>query len=395
MSPTSLWESERLTLTESIDMTVASLVAYGQQYRHWAAAFSGGKDSTALVTLLAHLIAEGDVPRPESLTVLYADTRLELPPLQQSALAVLTELERRGIKTQVVLPVLDDRFFVYVFGRGVPPPSNTFRWCTPQMKVEPMMEALRGLRDQTGEKILMLTGVRLGESAARDARISVSCGKNGAECGQGWLQVSTPESVADTLAPLLHWRVCLVWSWLTYHAPALGWDTRLIAETYGFVDEAHEANTRTGCVGCNLASRDTALENLLRLPQWEYLRPLLRLRPLYAELKKARNRLRKGGDERRKDGTLAANPMRMGPLTFEARRWGLQQVLGIQEEVNAAARSAGRPEISLIDDTERARIQELIGAETWPQGWDGSEVRADVLLPEVIGEGIVQPILWE
>ena len=395
MSPVSLWESERMTLAESIDLTLASLRAYGERYRHWAVAYSGGKDSTALVTLLAHLIEEGDIPRPETLTVLYADTRLELPPLQASALRVLAEMAGRGYRSQVVLPAMDDRFMVYLLGRGVPPPSNTFRWCTAQLKIEPMMAALRGLRDATGEKILMLTGVRLGESAVRDARISLSCGRNGAECGQGWFQTSTPEAVADTLAPLLHWRVCLVWSWLTYHAPAHGWDTRPIAETYGYVDEAHEVSVRTGCVGCNLASRDTALENLLRLPQWEYLSPLLRLRPLYAELKKARNRLRKAGDERRRDGSLVTNPMRMGPLTLGARRWGLSKVLDLQAEVNAWAIATERPQVSLINEEEQARIEALIAARTWPQGWDGSEVRADVLLPEVIAEGIVQPILWE
>src|SRR3978361_1949575 len=101
---------------------------------------------------------------------------------------MLTELERRGVKTQVVLPEMDDRFYVYMFGRGVPPPSNTFRWCTSQLKIEPMAAALRTLRDETGEKFLMLTGVRVGESAARDQRIAVTCGKNGSECGQGWFQ---------------------------------------------------------------------------------------------------------------------------------------------------------------------------------------------------------------
>lgn len=392
MRQPSLWEDERLSLADSLAMTADSLRAYGERYRHWAVAFSGGKDSSTAVTVVAHLIAAGDVPRPESLTVLYADTRMELPPLQACAMAMLAELERRGFRTKVVLPKLDDRFFVYMLGRGVPPPKNRFRWCTPQIKVEPMMRAMRSLREEAGEKILMLTGVRIGESAARDARIALSCGRDGAECGQGWFQESTPEAVADTLAPILHWRVCLVWRWLAYQAPALGFPTRQIAEAYGG-DEAEEINARTGCVGCNLASRDVALDAVLRLPQWAYLHPLKRLRPLYTELTKARNRLRKSGDERRKDGSLALNPMRLGPLTFEARRYGLSAVLEIQEEVNAAARAQERPEIFLIDGEERARIEELIAAGTWPRGWDGREVRGDLLLPQVMGEGIVQGLL--
>jgi DNA sulfur modification protein DndC len=199
----SFWEAERLTLERSIELTIETLRVYGSLYRHWAIAYSGGKDSTATVTLVYHLIATGQIPTPQSLTVIYADTRMELPPLHACAMTILAELEQSGVKTRIVLPTLDNRFFVYMFGRGVPAPKNRFRWCTPRLKVEPMEAALQELRDQSGEKILMLTGVRLGESAARDQRIALSCSRDGAECGQGWFQSSTPQSIADVLAPLL------------------------------------------------------------------------------------------------------------------------------------------------------------------------------------------------
>lgn len=387
----SLWEGERLTMERSIALTVESLSAYGPLYKHWAVAYSGGKDSTATVTLVAHLIESGQIPAPESLTILYADTRMELPPLHACAMTVLGELQQRGIHTRVVLPALDDRFFVYLFGRGVPAPKNRFRWCTPQLKVEPMEAALQELRDNYGEKYLMLTGVRLGESAARDQRIALSCSKDGGECGQGWFQTQTPASVADTLAPLLHWRVCHVWDWLTFHAPGSGFSTQMVAEAYGG-DEAEELNARTGCVGCNLASKDVALDAILRLPQWAYLAPFKRLKPLYQNLIRPRNRLRKNG-ERNKDGSLSANPMRMGPYTMEARRYGLAQVLDIQEQVNLAARTQGRPSVDLINEEEHARILELIEANTWPDRWTGDEVRADALVAQILGEGISQPLL--
>jgi DNA sulfur modification protein DndC len=138
---------------------------------------------------------------------------------------------------------------------------------------------------------------------------------------------------------------------LETYAPELGFPTKVIADAYGG-DEAEEINARTGCVGCNLASRDTALESVIKSPSWSYLAPLLDLRPLYAELKKPHNRLRKDGTERRKDGQLVANPQRMGPLTMEARRMGLARVLDIQNRVNATALAAGRPEISLINPEE-------------------------------------------
>jgi DNA sulfur modification protein DndC len=61
--------------------------------------FSGGKDSSATVTAVVHLIATGRVKPPKSLTVLYADTRMELPPLHECAMRILGELRERGIKT--------------------------------------------------------------------------------------------------------------------------------------------------------------------------------------------------------------------------------------------------------------------------------------------------------
>lgn len=373
--PVSLWEDERLTMERSIDLTIESLTAYGSLYKHWAIAYSGGKDSTATVTLVAHLIETGKIPTPESLTVLYADTRMELPPLHACAMTILSELQERGITTQIVLPALDDRMFVYMFGRGVPAPKNLFRWCTPQLKIEPMEKALLALREQYQEKFLMLTGVRVGESAARDQRIALSCSKDGAECGQGWFQVSTPASVADTLAPLLHWRVCHIWDWLTFYAPDYGFSTGMVAEAYGG-DEAEEINARTGCVGCNLASKDVALDAILKLPQWAYLAPFKRLKPLYQQLVQPQYRLRKI-DEVKKDGTPSANPNRMGPYTMDARRYGLSVVLGIQEEINAAAGAQGRPTVDLINEEEHARILALIEANTWPYRWSGTEETGD------------------
>lgn len=388
----SLFESERMTVEDAIDLTAASLVAYGERYDDWAIAYSGGKDSSATVAVVLHLIETGRVPRPRSLTVLYADTRMELPPLQSAAMGVLAEVERRGFATQVVLPPLDDRWFVYILGRGVPPAKHNFRWCTPQLKIEPMLAALAARRAALGRKLLMVTGVRVGESAKRDERIAVACGKDGAECGQGWLQVADADAIADTLAPLLHWRVCHVWDWLSGLVARHGFPTEAVAQVYGG-DEAEEINARTGCIQCPLASRDTALDHLLVRAEWAHLAPLKRLRPLYEELRRPKYRLRKNGDERRKDGSLSANPMRMGPLTIEARCWALDQVLGLQEEINRAAAVHARPPVVLINEEERARIGELIAANTWPQGWDGTERTGDVLLPQVMREGVTQALL--
>ncbi len=363
----SLLDGEQLQLDDAIDLSIESLAIYGSRYPHWAIAYSGGKDSTATVAFVAWTIKTGRVAAPETLTVLYADTRMELSPLQQGAMRMLAALRADGFTAQVILPAIDERFYVYMLGRGVPPPSNTFRWCTSQIKIKPMLKTLRNLQDQAGQKYLMLTGVRLGESAVRDQRIALSCSsRNSGECGQGWFQHTTPEAVADTLAPLLHWRLCHVYDWL-YCDDRHGYDVHSIATIYG------DGDVRTGCVGCNLASHDTALERLIRHPEWSHLSPLLELRSLYVELKRPKWRKRKAFPELRKDGRYSINAQRMGPLTMPGRAYGLERILDIQR----------RADVDLINSDEEARIRELWRLNTWPQKWSDVDIAADVPISRI------------
>jgi len=386
----------RSTLQEQQEMTIQSMNAYGARYKHWVFAWSGGKDSSATLTFILYLIESKQIEPPKEITVCLADTHLELLPLWFSAMQIIAKLKSKGINVRIVEPDLDNRFFVYMLGRGVPPPSNTFRWCTPKLKIGPMMDALQDIYDKSGEKFLLITGVRQGESAQRDGRIAMSCGKDGAECGQGWYQLTAPDEICDKLAPLLHWRVCSVWDWLKVFAPMPqygGWPTAAIADSYGG-DLAEEKNARTGCVGCNLASKDTSLILTIKNPKWKYLNPLMRLRGIYTELKKPRTRLRKTEPQLKKDGTLQKNQNRMGPLTFESRLWALDQILKIQHEINEVALREGKPTMMLINEQEEMRIRELIALETWPQGWTGDEKRADEPYLQRFSNGSIQSDLF-
>jgi DNA sulfur modification protein DndC len=395
MRTRSFFEDQRLTLDHAIELTRQSLLAYIAPYERIAIAFSGGKDSTTVLTLLLHFIASGLLPlRYEQLTVLYADTRLELPMLHQAAQGLLEVARQRGCRVEVVQPPLDDRFFVRMLGRGYPPPNNGFRWCVGLLKIEPMQAALRAVYAQTGGKFLTLTGMRIGESAVRDQRIALACSRNDGECSQGWFQHTTPASIADVLAPILHFRICHVGDWLMFQAPSLGFPTLPVIEAYGAgIGDTEQLAARTGCIRCPVAGHDTTLDRVIKTPRWSYLKPFTRLWEVYEKLASPRCRLRKQG-ERLKSGKLGKRPMRVGPLTMEARRWGVEQVLAIQDEVNQAARALGRPEVVILSPEEAARIKELIAANTWPELWDGSEVRGDALIDQVVAEGIVQPILF-
>lgn len=386
-----------------MEITLASLRSYAAAHDDWVMAWSGGKDSTALITLVIYLIESGQLAQPKTLTILYADTRQELPPLQAAAEQIMEGLRRRGnyIRFEIVRAPMDKRFLVYILGRGVPPPNNnTLRWCTRQIKVDPMAAAVEARIAEIDGNVLMLTGVRQGESAVRDARIEMSCSKDGGECGQGWYQQVLPNSKGirgriATLVPLLHWRVCNIWDWLKIFAPMPeygGWATSMLADAYGG-DEAEELNARTGCIGCPLTNKDMALDNIVRMPGWEHLAPLQDIKPIYRALREPQHRLKKTGLNG--DGTVATakNKQRMGPLTFEARLWALECILGIQAEVNFNAGRLGRPGVDLLNDDEVTRIRQLITAGTWPNGWEGDEPLADTPMDTVHPDGSIQPLL--
>ena len=84
--------------------------------------------------------------------------------------------------------------------------------------------------------------------------------------------------------------------------------------------------------------------------------------------------------------------MRKGPLTLTARAEALERILAIQSEVNA--HHAAMPAVDILNAEEEARIRQLIAAGTWPDGWDGTEVQGDVLLPEIMANGSVQEVLF-
>ncbi|MBF2715706.1 phosphoadenosine phosphosulfate reductase family protein [Agrobacterium vitis] len=398
--PTLFGGAAKLAYDDAVEMTLQSMQAYGKDHDHWVFAFSGGKDSTATLTVVIHLVDAGLLPMPKTISVLYADTRMELTPLSIAAASLLDRLRARGIHCETVYAPMDHRFLVYMLGRGVPPPNNnTFRWCTRQIKVEPMTAALERRINELDGSILMITGVRQGESAIRDGRIAMSCGKDGAECGQGWYQQVVPEAKGikgriATLAPILHWRVCNVFDWLKIYArmEAYGaWDTVAVVDAYGG-DEAQEINARTGCIGCPLATKDLGLMTVIRVPYWSYIEPLMGLKPIYRELREPRNRLKKTGIDSNGDVATAKNKQRMGPLTFEARLNALDRILSIQSQINVEALRLGRPFVDILNAEEEARIRELIALKTWPNGWDGDEPIADTPMDTVFADGSVQPL---
>lgn len=396
-----LFGIEKISIGDCQDLTIQSLKAYAYSHRHWVIAWSGGKDSTATMTLIIYLILSGQIEQPETLTVMYADTRMELPPLQISAYNMIKHIDAMKLpwlKTQVVTTDIEHRFFVYMLGRGVPPPSNTMRWCTGMIKIFPMQESISKEFETRNEKVLTITGVRMGESAIRDGRLSMACTKNGAECGQGWYMNTLDNKVTATIAPIIHWRVCNVWDWLQYYAPQKkygGWDTSILAQAYGG-DKVNEVNARTGCNGCPLANHDTALDAILKIypEEWGYLNPLSKLRPIYREMRSFKYRIRKHG-ETNKDGKLSMNPFRVGPLTMDARKHFLTKILSVQDEINLQALAEGKPFVDFLNIEEIESIRWHWENNIWPQKWTGNEPLATAIFNQKFHDGSVILNLFE
>lgn len=362
-----IFEASKMTLAEAMAETIASLNEYGSRFPHWVFTFSGGKDSTVTVSFAAWAIRSGLVKRPKSLRVLNSDTGIELIPLHLGARQFLSELENDGFIFQIVKPELDNRVFVAILGRGLPPFNNGRRTCTRLLKADPMTKAVAKLAtEQDVTETLFISGVRLGESRSRDERIAVSCSTDSGECGQGWFQNQFNDWGYASLSPIVHWRVCNVFDWLYFEQDKHGYSIDGVLEVYG------DEDLRTGCMACFAVEQDRPLIKVSKTAKWAHLGILLELYDVYEWLNRPENRLRKPLTFN-KDGSICQKSGFIGPLTMEARRIGLEWVLDIQ-------RRAG---VVLIDDEELTRIYWHWENNTWPKGWTGDEPRADVLLPRV------------
>jgi 3'-phosphoadenosine 5'-phosphosulfate sulfotransferase (PAPS reductase)/FAD synthetase len=109
----------------------------------WICSYSGGKDSTSLVTWIEWLRRKGwisvDQPR-----LVMSDTDAEYPFLMEVSRLLTTLLEKHGWIFDIVKPPIHKKLYNAIFGRGVPPvhPSHRkrMRWCTNATKVQPMGE---------------------------------------------------------------------------------------------------------------------------------------------------------------------------------------------------------------------------------------------------------------
>lgn len=222
-----------------------------KRFQHIVVLFSGGKDSSTV----AHLAMQAEI---DNLTIVYADTLVEIPALHSAAMKVLQLFGKAGIRTLVVTPEPAETFWHNVLINGYPPPHSRFRWCVRRLKVNPVKRFLRSLPGT----VAVLSGSRVGESQVR-AQLML-------RRPQGEHFEGVPE--AEVHYPIREWDTEEVWSYLLSRK---GEWADVFEELYWLYDGTGECawrpdgtgycnGTRTGCWVCTVVKHDRALHHLER-----------------------------------------------------------------------------------------------------------------------------------
>lgn len=338
--------------------------------RPWIIGFSGGKDSTVLLTLvwIALRRIKEEFPAPFQLRrpvyVVCNDTMVENPIISTYVEDVLTKIEKearnQGIPVFVkkTTPKLEESFWINVIGKGYPVPNNTFRWCTDRLKIRPTSNFLLEKIDEMGEAIVLL-GTRYDESATREKSMK----KHEVKGNRLSKHSNTPNTFV--FAPIKELMLEEVWYIINAVPSPWGYDNNILYQIYSdasaddyecptvVTNKKHSScgQSRFGCWTCTVVKQDKSMSALIENGK-EWMKPLLDYRN---ELVDGRNKPENRSKYRR-NGAVSVddegNPL--GTYRDEYKAKLLRQLLEIQFEVQKE-----RPHITLITNQELIAIQVL------------------------------------
>lgn len=324
-------------------------------------AYSGGKDSTSLVTWIEWLRRAGWIscPRPR---LVISDTEVEYPFLRRVAKDLQELLQKTGWLCEEVRPRRKDKLYCAIFGRGVPPVlpmAKRMRWCTRATKVDPMKRFKNTLGD-----VLTLTGLRWGESKMRDEKMLKGGCVAGGECG-------IPNPGNDTYSPIVNWTDCQVMDWLNGHVavrksmPEVFEVTRTLLDVYNvkkqtiktlFGEQTKVTMLRFGCIGCPAVGKDKPARFFEAInPEYRHLR---RLYVLWEQCRDRRNRINRQNEETKVG--FGFTPRRIhGPIKMEARKKLFEVLLDIQKKSG----------VTLVSRSDIRFIRKCWTDDVYPRGW--------------------------
>ncbi|EHJ9984793.1 DNA phosphorothioation system sulfurtransferase DndC [Vibrio alginolyticus] len=400
---------------------------YCADKRPWVIGYSGGKDSSAVMSLV-YLALLGLEPkdRHKPVFVVSSDTLVETPVVVnhiKDSLAAIEKGAKRDnlpITCHKVVPKDNQTFWANLLGKGYPAPTRSFRWCTERMKIDPVSDFIKSKVSQFDEVIVVL-GSRSQESASR-AQVIAKHKIDGSRLAR-----HTTLANAFIFTPIDTWGVDDVWKLLrlchletkqTPYGPKniwidkydLEWENpwggknlvlwNLYKDSSGqgecpmVIDETTPScgNSRFGCWTCTVVTKDRAMESLIQNGE-EWMAPLLEFRNKLsmttdpANKEEYRNHKRRTGKvsyQYAKEGEDIATERKHvpGPYWLKYRRQWLRELL----ELNKKFKAEGR-EIELITVPELHAIrQEWIHDPNEPD-WDDS-------LPKIFKEVYGYDLDW-
>ncbi len=332
------------------DIIKEIMIVYKHDSRPWLIGYSGGKDSTLLVSLVYEAmkrITQTGAVMHKDIYVITSDTMVENPIVKDYMHSSSNSINQAAtddhlkIKARIIYPEPEQTFWSRVIGLGYPTPEPPgFRWCTERLKITPMNKFVNERIKENGE-IIILLGVRKGESLTRLKTITAR------EIEGKLLNLHNDIENAYVYNPITDIPNDLVWEFLLKDDCRSPWGTDMkylfnlyqgenLGEEQSVLGEIDRekipvtGNSRFGCWCCTMVKEDKSLQNFINKGATELI-PLRNFRNRLLELRESQ----KYRDTKRRNGTVykkTDGSFGMGPFTLEARRIILEELLSLENE---------------------------------------------------------------
>ncbi|MBP3401450.1 MAG: DNA phosphorothioation system sulfurtransferase DndC [Clostridia bacterium] len=321
---------------------------YKHDMRPWLIGYSGGKDSSLLVSLVIETVTRlPEYERKKKIFIVSSDTGVENPVVQRymhSSSHKINEYSKKlraNIQAEVIYPETTQSYWSLVIGLGYPTPEPPgFRWCTERLKIIPMNKYTNAIIEQYGEVILLL-GVRKAESNTRMRSISSR------EIEGKLLTPHTDISKAYVYNPLTEIKNERVWEYLLRNDGITSWgvDMKYLFNLYQGEDMGEEqsvvgqidksripitGNSRFGCWCCTIVKEDKSLQNFIDHGSTELI-PLRDFRNWLVSIRQNPE----FRDTKRRNGNVyvkSNGEYGFGPFKMSARKEILRRLLQLQRE---------------------------------------------------------------
>ena len=333
----------------------------------WIIGFSGGKDSTTVLTLVWRALLlvrkeQGQQALSRQVFVVNNDTLVENPIITDYIVEVLDCIKKGAseqnlpIRVEITLPKLEDSFWISFLGKGYPVPNNQFRWCTERLKIKPTSQFILDKVDAMGEAIVLI-GTRLSESATRAKSIR----KHEIKGHRLTKHPLNPNTF--TYAPIKELYLEEVWYVLSKEPSPWGYDNDKLFQIYAdasaddyecptmITDKTQPScgQSRFGCWVCTVVKEDKSMKALVEHGN-AWMAPMLAYRDLMVEgrnISENRYATRRNGQ-----AAVDAEGHNMGNYTFEYRKDMLKRLLILQRDLQKI-----KPHMELISNQELVAIQ--------------------------------------